>query len=146
MDDRGILSADFIFATLLIVIVIGSLVTIIADRMNTASQTEELGKSRMTAESVAEAINKVYSGGTGHSATINLPSNIADKNYDIKVNSTGVYILIDGMIGKAYIVPKGISNSYSLSNSNVIMQNGHNYYIKNVNDSSRHNWVVITET
>ena len=145
MDNRGILSAELLFATLLMIILIGSIITVIADRMDTASQTEELGKARMTAESVAEAVNKVYSGGTGHSIIINLPSTIANKNYVINVNSTGVYISIDGMIGKAYIVPKDISNSYLLSNSNLILQNGNSYDIKNVNDSSGHNWVVITK-
>ena len=98
------------------------------------------------AENVAEAINKVYSGGTGHEITVSLPQNINGKDYNIIVNSTGVYISIDGMMGKAYTVPKGISNSYSLTNSKVIMQNNKQYVLKNINDSSGSNWVVIIPT
>jgi hypothetical protein len=143
MDSRGIVTVDLIFATLLIIIVAGSIITIASDRMDTASQTEELGKARITSENVAEAVNKVYSGGTGHSVTIKLPD-ITDKNYYITVNSSGVYVTLDGMIGKAYIAPKKISGSNLLQETQITMHNGASYTIKNVNGSNGYNWIVIT--
>ena len=146
MDNQGIMTVDLIFATLLIIIVAGSIITVVSDRMDTASQTEELTKARMTADNVAEAINKVYSGGTGHSMTVNLPDNITDKNYYINVNSSGVYVTIGGMIGKAYITPKKFSDSYFLREAPITMYNGENYTIKNVNGSDGHNWIVITRS
>ena len=144
MDSRGVMTVDLIFATLLIIILAGSIITVISDRMDTASQTEELGKARMMAESVAEAINQVYSSGTGHSQLISLPSNITNKNYYINVNSSGVYVTIDGMTGKAYIAPQKISTSYSLHETHIIMHNGASYIITNVNGSDGYNWIVIT--
>jgi len=144
MDSRGIVTVDLIFATLLIIIVAGSIITIASGRMDTASQTEELGKARITSENIAEAVNKVYSGGTGHSATINLPDTINDKNYYITVNSSGVYVKVDGMIGKAYIAPKKISGSNSLQETQITMHNGANYTIKNVNGSDGYSWIMIT--
>ena len=144
MDNQGVMTVDLIFATLLIIIIAGSIVTVISDRMNDVSQAEELTKARMTADNLAEAVNKVYSGGTGHSVTVKLPENITDKKYYVKVNSSGVYVIIEGMIGKAYVVPKKISNSYSLQETPVLMQGGATYEITNVNGSSGYNWIVIT--
>jgi len=144
MDNQGIMTVDLIFATLLIVILIGSIITIISERMDASSQIEELGKARITAENVAEVINNVYSGGSGHSATINLPDNIAGKDYYLNVNSSGVYITVDGMIGKACIAPKKFSASNSLRETQIIIHNGKGYTIKNVNGSDGYEWIVIT--
>lgn len=144
MDSRGVMTVDLIFATLLIIIVAGSIITIVSDRMDTVSGTEEVGKARMTAESIAEVINKVYSSGTGHSQTISLPGNITNKNYYVHVNSSGVYITIEGMIGKAHIAPNKISGSNSLQETQITMNNGASYTIKNVNGSDGCNWIVIT--
>ena len=144
MDNQGIMTVDLIFATLLIIIIAGSIITVISDRMNGVSQAEELTKARMTADNIAEAVNKVYSGGTGHSVNVNLPENITDKKYYVNVNSSGVYVIIDGMIGKAYVVPKKISNSYSLQETPVLMHGGATYEITNVNGSNGYNWIVIT--
>ena len=144
MDNHGIMTVDLIFATLLITIVAGSIITVVSDRMDAVSQTEELAKARMTADNVAEAINKVYSGGTGHWVNISLPTNITDESYYINVNSSGVYVTIGGMIGKSYITPKKFSDSYSLDESQITMYNGVTYTIKNVNGSDGYNWIVIT--
>lgn len=146
MDSRGIITSDLIFASILILVVIGSIASIITERTDAVSKTEETGKARMVAENVAEVINKVYSGGNGHSANICLPANITDKNYEIKVNSSGVFVLIDGMIGKAYIAPKKFSNNELFKETNICMHNNENYLIKNVADANGNNWIVITET
>ena len=143
MDNRGVITIDLIFATLLIFIIAGSIITVISDRMDTASQTGELSKARMAADSVAEAINKAYSDGTGHSVTISLPDNITDKSYFINVNSSGVYVTIDGMVGKSYVTPKKFSDSYTLDESQIKMYNGTTHTIKNVNGSDGYNWIVI---
>ena len=146
MDNRGVMAVDLIFATLLIIIVAGSIITVVSDRIDTASQAEELSKARMTANNIAEAINKVYSSGTGHSVNISLPNNITDKEYYINVNSSGAYVTIGGMIGKAYITPKKISNSYQLHESKITMHSSSRYLIRNVNGSDGYNWIVITES
>ncbi len=144
MDNRGVMTVDLIFAILLIIIVAGSIITVVSDRIDTASQTEELSKARITADNIAEAINKVYSGGTGHSANISLQDNITGKKYSINVNASGVYVTVGGMTGKSYIIPKKISNSYLLDESQITMYCGSTYIIKNVNGSDGYNWIVIT--
>ena len=146
MDNRGVMVVDLIFATLLIIIVAGSIITVVSDRIDTASQTEELSKARMTANNVAESINKVYSSGTGHFANISLANNITGKEYFMEVNSSGVYVTIGGMMGKAHITPKKISNSYRLDESQITMRCGSTYLIRNVNGSDGYNWIVITQS
>ncbi|MBI5680911.1 MAG: hypothetical protein HZC47_08465 [Methanobacterium sp.] len=146
MDSRGIITSDLIFASILILMVIGSILTIITERLDAVSKTEETGKARMIAENVAEIINNVYSGGNGHSANISLPANITDKNYEIKINSSGVFVLIDGMIGKAYVAPNKFSSSDLFKETSICMHNNRKYLIKNVADEDGNNWIIITET
>lgn len=146
MDSRGVMTVDLIFATFLIIVVAGSIITIASDRIDTVSETGKVGNARMTAENIAGAINKVYSGGNGHSMTISLPADITGKKYYINVNSSGVYVNVDGMIGKAHITPKRISGSNLLHETQIIMHNGANYTIKNVNGSDGCSWILITES
>jgi len=144
MDERGILSAELIFVTLLVIIVISSLIPLVNDRINTASQTNELGNARILAENVAETVNKVYAGGNGHSITVNMPENIEGKSFVVVVNSTGAYVKIDGMIGKSFTAPHKISGSMALKNEEVTLLKNHNYTIRNVEDSKSYSWIVIT--
>ena len=145
MDRRGIISVELIFASIIILIIIAGIISVISERMDAVASTDELGKARMTAESVAEAINKVYSGGNGQSITFYMPANISDESYYIKVNSSGVFIIIDGTIGKSYINPRKISYSDRLIEGNVYMNRNRCYLIKNVNDSAGNSWIVISE-
>lgn len=144
MDDHGVITTDLIFVTIIVIVVVASIIPIIAERMGTVSETKELGTARMIAENVAEAINKVYSGGNGHMINITLPPDISDKPYHITVNSSGVFIELDGMIGKAYIVPGRISDMMPPSTREVVLYSNMNYTIQNVGDSSGYDWVVIT--
>lgn len=144
MDKRGIISVEFILSSLIILLVIAGMVSLISGRMDAVSSTSELGRARMTAENVAEAINKVYSGGNGHSVTLTLPP-ISNKTYYINVNSTGVFILMDGMIGKSYINPKRITYSDKLIEANVWMRGNRDYLIKNKKDQYGNTWIVIRE-
>ena len=138
------MTVDLLFATLLIIMVAGSIITVVSSRMDAALQTEELSEARMIAENVSGAINRVYSGGTGHLINISLPENITDHPYSINVNSSGIYVTVGGMVGKACITPKKISNSYLLGESEIIMYEGSKYTIKNINGSDGYNWIVIT--
>ena len=111
--------------------------------MEAALITDELGNARMISEKVAESINKVYSNGNGHNIILDMPSNISNKKYEIKVNSSGVYIFIGGMVGKSYINPKKISKSNNFIEDNVWMHGNRRYLIKNIKSFDDNNWIVI---
>lgn len=137
MDRRGIITTDLIFASIIILVIVSSIISLASERIDAASSTDELGNARMTAESVAEAINKAYSGGNGHRVTLSLPANISDRSYVIRVNSSGVFVLIDGKTGKSFINPKKIST--------VSMHGNRSYIIENVKGPDRNSWIVISE-
>jgi len=145
MDSRGILAVDLLFASVIILVIIIGILQVISERVDSASNTDEYGNSRIIAESVAETINKVYSGGNGHTITLKLPATISDKNYDIKVNSAGIYILIDGNIGMSFINPRRIASNDKLTDCTVLMHCNHNYIIKNIKDLDGNSWIVINE-
>ena len=144
-DNNGIVTAEFILASLIVLIIISSVISVIFERMETASTMDELGNARMICEKVAETINKVYSSGDGHTITLNLPSNISNQKYEIKVNSSGVYIFIEGMVGKSQINPKRITKSNKLIEANVWMHGNRSYIIKNIKSHDGINWIVINE-
>ena len=132
-------------ASLIILIIISSVISVINERMEAASSIDEFGNARMTSEKVAETINKVYSNGNGHSISLNLPPNINNQKYEIKVNSSGVYIFIGGMVGKSYINPKRITKSIRLKEANTWMHGNHTYLIKNIKSRDGNNWIIINE-
>ena len=145
MDSYGAVTVELIFATLIILIVAGGVVAIASERTDAAKEAE-FGTARMLAENVAEAINKVYAGGSGHMTNITLPCSIGNRtNYHITVNSSGVYIRIDGKIGKAYIASKKISSDEPPTNINVTMLPGNTYTICNVY-YNYYNWIIITQS
>jgi len=144
MDRRGIISTDLIFASIIILVIISSIISVASERIDAASTTDELGNARMIVEYVAGAINKVYNGGNGHAVTLSLPANISGESYDIRVNSSGVFILIDGDTGKSFISPKKISSSDRLIENTVSMKGNQNYTIRNVKGPDGNSWIVIS--
>mgnify|MGYP000862951286 CR=1 FL=1 len=106
----GAMSVDFIFAIFVILIILQGILALTSDRMDMVKDTEELGSARMVAESVAETIDATYSGGEGQSTMITLPP-APNKEYRVIVSSSGVYVKVDGMIGKACVTPHPILKS-----------------------------------
>lgn len=133
MDRRGIITADLIFASIIILIIASSIISLASERIDAASTTARLGNSRMIAENVAGAINKVYSGGNGHSVTLSLPANTEE----IRVNSSGVFVRTGGWFGKSYINPRRISA--------VPMYGNRVYHIRNDKRADGNSWIVISE-
>jgi hypothetical protein len=137
MDRRGIISTDLIFASIIILVIVSSIISVASERIDAASTTDELGNARMTAEYVAGAINKVYNGGYGHAVTLSLPANISGEGYDIRVNSSGVFVLIDGKTGKSSISHNKINGTFS-------MYGNRDYIIRNVKGPDGNSWIVIS--
>ena len=139
------ITVEFVLASFIILLISSSIISIVFERMSTASSIEEFGNARMISEKVAETINTVYSNGNGHSIILNLPSNISNQKYEIKVNSSGVYIFIGGMVGKSYINPKKFAKTNKFKEDTVLMQGNRSYLIKNVKDLHGNNWIFIKE-
>ena len=143
MDQVGTFSIDFILLVFLFFIITTSVLNIVIDRVETVENTQKLADARNLAEEIARTIDLVYYGGKGHSIKINLPQKLGDSNYKVKVNSSGVYIIIDGMMGKANIVPKKLINGEPPSYSQITLLSGRSYTVCNMEDENGGNWIVI---
>ncbi|MCE5214540.1 MAG: hypothetical protein LLF83_07475 [Methanobacterium sp.] len=139
------MSVDFIFATFMVLIMVGVMSNLVSDRFNMVDESKELIDSRSLAESIAGSINQVYAGGNGHYIKISTPPEIGkNSNYCIMVNSSGVLVRLEGRRGMAYMIPELISNSpTSLKSSNIILFPARDYIILNKQDGNGENWIVI---
>ena len=143
MDQVGTFSIDFILSVFLFFVIATSILNVITERVETVKETEKLADARNLAEEIARMIDLVYYGGKGHSIKITLPQKVGDNNYKVKVNSSGVYIMVDGMMGKANIIPKKLVNSEPPSYSQITLLPGRSYTICNMEDKNGGNWIVI---
>jgi hypothetical protein len=143
MDCYGALSIDFLLSILMVMVVMGSLSTIVSNGLDMAEQSDELVNARMLAEYVAGAIDQTYSGGNGHGIRIVTPPEIGGKYYKVTVNSSGVFIKIGGKDGQAHLVPQKISGTISLISSDVTLLPGRTYFILNIKDEDGYSWIVI---
>ena len=134
MDDGGVLSTDFLLATLISLIIISALVGFANTSIDTAKSTE-FSKAKMVGETVARSINMVYTQGPGDELNITLPG---DFNYKITIKNIN---------GKAAVVVNynnRESISYLIFNTNKIneipMLPNKTYNIRNEDNS-----IIIVE-
>ena len=145
MDCIGSLSVDFIFATFMVLIMMGGISNLTMDRFNMVDESKELVEARSLAECIAGSVDQVYAGGNGHYIIVSTPPMLGkNSNYHILVNSSGVMVRLEGRRGLANIVPEMISdNPTTLKSSNVILLPSRNYIILNKLDGNGENWIVI---
>jgi hypothetical protein len=125
MDQKGILSADLIFATLLLLMVIASALSIISTGMDSAENTE-FSKAKVLADSVARTINTAYTNGDGNYIIFNFDNSSSDFNYLVYVTNTGVNVEYKSKNASSSIIP----SNYLSSNSTVIHP-GESYNVSN---------------
>lgn len=140
------MSADLLFATLMMIIVMGYTATIASDRFDMVSESQRLAEARSLAENVAGAINQVYAGGEGHTIKIKMPPSLNnDSSYQLQVNSSGVWVMPRYRTGLAYTVPKNIYFYYdSRKILNFYLYPNREYMITNVKDGGGENCVEVT--
>ncbi|MDO9627359.1 MAG: hypothetical protein Q7I96_07030 [Methanobacteriaceae archaeon] len=122
MDQKGIATADLLFATLIAIVIFASLISSVNNEMN-KTQTGDLGQARMIGERLASSINTVFINGNGYTMNTTLPNNI---NYNINVNNSGLLVIFNGKQVKINLIPKA-------NISSVNMTQGQKYIIKNNN-------------
>ena len=71
LDNKGQASAEFIFITLIAVIVIGSLVSVIGSNQD-KTQIGDVGGATIMGQKIAETVNTAYINGNGYSLSLNL--------------------------------------------------------------------------
>jgi len=125
MDQKGIATADLLFATLIAIVIMGSLVSSINNEMN-KSQSGDLGTIRVIGEKVAQTVNVVYTNGNGYNMNLTLTNVTNSSNYTISVNNSGVAVNYNGKTININTIPKTNVTSANLTQ-------GKRYLVKNVN-------------
>jgi hypothetical protein len=124
LDNRGFASAEFIFVTLIALIIMGSMVTLVSSEMD-KTQIGNLGQARILGEKIATTINTAYANGQGYSIDINIP---ATPIVSASVNNvTPGYVTVSNA-GKSVaikLIPQNVTPITLTSNSNYhVINNG----------------------
>ncbi|MDO9044677.1 MAG: hypothetical protein Q7U35_05155 [Methanobacteriaceae archaeon] len=145
MDQKGALAGDFILAFFITIIISLGLISLVSDRIDHTNDTEKLSKARLLTEKIASAINDVQTG-TGNEIKIKMPEKIGNSSdYIISINSSGVYIEIEGLKGKSEIYPTVIINEITKSSSPVKLYPGKSYLIQNDPSNIHLKAIIIKE-
>ncbi|WP_414468741.1 hypothetical protein [Methanobacterium sp. ACI-7] len=111
MDNSGQLSADFLFATLILIIIIGALTNIASSGMDAANNAE-FSKAKVLADSVSRTIDSVYSNGYGQYAVFSFPT---DFNYTVAVDNEKVSVTYKNKTSISNIIPKNHIDSKTIN-------------------------------
>ncbi|MDP3623667.1 MAG: hypothetical protein Q8R66_07035 [Methanobacteriaceae archaeon] len=144
MDQKGALAGDFILSFFITIIISIGLISIVSDRIDHANTSEKLSEARILTEKIASTLNNVQTG-TGNEIKIKMPENIGNSSdYTISINSSGVYIEIEGLKGKSEIYPTVIMNEIK-SSSQVTLYPGKSYLIQNDPSNIHLKTIIIKE-
>ena len=135
-DDKGQASAEFIFITFIVIVLVGGLVSLVGSNQ-AKTQAGDVGGARVMGEKIAETINTVYINGNGYSinmdlSTLNQGMNSAAYPFAFSAvisNSTGSGVVtVTTTISSVNVnlIPSKINGTLTLNNNNV-------YTVKNVN-------------
>jgi|GEM_PF-528017 len=130
MDQRGVISTDFLLATLILIIIISGIVGFVGTGIDSAKSTE-FAKAKIVGENVARSIDMVYGQGPGDQLNITLPG---DFNYKIEIRNingkAAVVVKYNNKESISYLIP----NPNKIDNiDNVIMNPNGTYNICNEN-------------
>lgn len=143
-NEHGWASIDFMVAFLIILVTIPGVIAIIEERVDTANRVQEITEAKVLSENIAERIEMVYSGGNGCSIIYKMPITIANKPYNVHVNSSGVFIKFNNKMGSAFISPVKISNNPRYD-YNVIMEADKTYNISNIKNEFDQDCIIVKQ-
>lgn len=144
-DSNGFLTADSLIASLVIIILIMSLTNIIIKRIDTVNSIEEAVDARILGENIAELIESTAVNGPGYYITYRTPGNISSEYYYVHINSSGVFVLVNGKISYSHLVLLRVSGSEYLRDLEVTMKPGKIYNISNTRDQLLNTWIIVKE-
>lgn len=141
IDQKATLNIDFVISMFLLLVIMGSVLSIAVERFEVVQKADEAVQTRSISEKVALTIEEVYSGGEGHEIKIEMPPDIKGSYYEVKVNQSGVLVQVGGYSGYSYSFFKKIFN-YEMNQPEVTMQPNRNYTLRNVKEA-KSNKVII---
>lgn len=145
IGSKGIITADSLMAVLLIIMILMSLINIIISRMDTVNSIGEASEARILGENIAEKIESTDSNGPGYYTTFRTPSNISGEYYQIHINSTGLFVVVNRKTSYSYIGLHRVSGSEYMRDLEVTLKPGITYNISNTRDRLTNTWIIVKE-
>jgi hypothetical protein len=135
-DNKGQFSAEFIFVTLIVLVIMGGFISLIGSTQDKA-QTGDTGGARVLGEKIAETINTAYINGDGYSIdldlrTLNQALSSSGSAFSFTATITNsssngmVTVTTGGKNVNVNLIPKKFNGTLTLNNNNL-------YHVKNVN-------------
>ncbi len=84
LSKKGFFSIDALFAIILLILVMGTLVNLYQGRAEVVESSRSKFEGRMISEKLAAAVNSVYATGEPLDLRLKLPDNIVGNNYSIR--------------------------------------------------------------
>jgi len=116
LDERGFGSIEFIFITLIVMILLVGLSNLVNSETG-QMQTGDIAQTKMTGEKMAEIVNTVYRNGAGYTISMAVPTSMT-----VFVNNPAGYLTVlstsTGANMSIKIIPKNIQ-TITLSSGNV---------------------------
>ncbi len=135
-DEKGFATAEFVFVSLIVLIIMGGMISLIGSTQNKA-QAGQLGAASILGQKIAETVNTVYIDGNGYSATLD-PTTINKEvsstnnpfNFTANISTasgTGVLTVTTGSNSATIsLIPTKFSGITSITNNRT-------YQVTNVN-------------
>ncbi len=121
LDEEGQASAELIFVTLIVIVIMAGLVNFITNETH-QNQTGNLGQARMTGENIAEVVNTVYTNGPGYTINLSIPATVTAT---VTGSTHSVTVICNGQSIIVNLIPTNIKD--------VTLNNGSKYNVTNNN-------------
>ncbi|AMK15081.1 hypothetical protein [Methanobrevibacter olleyae] len=140
MDSRGIINIEFLFSTLIIILLLTINLPILEENLNSSIEIDENSQGRSLLNHISNSINAVNSKEYGFNKKVRLPNSINDNYYSILINNNEVILEFNNKKGKSDINPIRLVDNDNQTINSVQLYNGRSYLIKKtlVNNNETH--------
>lgn len=140
MDSRGIINIEFLFSTLIIILLLTINLPILEENLNSNIEIDENSQGRYLLNHISNSINAVNSKEYGFNKKVRLPNSINDNYYSILINNNEVILEFNNKKGKSDINPIRLVDNDNQTINSVQLYNGRSYLIKKtlVNNNETH--------
>ncbi|MDR0913527.1 MAG: hypothetical protein LBM96_13170 [Methanobrevibacter sp.] len=142
-DSKGIVTIEYIFLILFMAIIAISMMHIFQNLFNSIDDIEENVEGRKLLNSILSIINNLNSLNEGYEKEINLPEQIANNSYSIKINSDCIILETKNKKGMSMIFPINLVDSNNHTINERIIYSGEKYIFKKVKNENNLDSIYI---
>ena len=132
MDSKGLLNIEYLFCTIIAILLLITLMPMIEENLNENMELNEEASARILLDNISSSINEVNSNSYGFIKRIDLSEKITKHNYKITVKSNEINLEFNNKKGKEQISPIKLVNSNNETLNEIELYSGNSYSIEKV--------------